>query len=138
MSWITKHRKTAPELDAAIADRSRQLRKMEAAAATMKFAFGDNTEAPTMSVVSVSQLQPAHQQRRASDGGCSGLPGRSLPTPRTRARTSIRIAHGCPSDESGRDTQDAPREPSPGAELRRRAIAMGMRASPFAKRKRAP
>lgn len=135
---LASRRAEVDRLDAAIADRSRQLRKMEAAAATMKFAFGDNTEAPTMSVVSVSQLQPAHQQRRASDGGCSGLPGRSLPTPRTRARTSIRIAHGCPSDESGRDTQDAPREPSPGAELRRRAIAMGMRASPFAKRKRAP
>ena len=39
-------------------------------------------------------------------------------------------------DESGRDAPKA--EPSPGAELRRRAIAMGMRASPFAKRKRAP
>ena len=137
---LASRRAEVDRLDAAIADRSRQLRKMEAAAATMKFAFGDHTEAPTMSVVSVSQLQPAHQQRRASDGGCSGLPGRSLPTPRTRARTSIRIAHGCPSldtnDESGREP--SPREPSPGAELRRRAIAMGMRASPFAKRTRAP
>uniref|UniRef100_A0A7S0IGB7 Uncharacterized protein n=1 Tax=Micromonas pusilla TaxID=38833 RepID=A0A7S0IGB7_MICPS len=137
---LASRRAEVDRLDAAIADRSRQLRKMEAAAATMKFAFGDHTEAPTMSVVSVSQLQPAHQQRRASDGGCSGLPGRSLPTPRTRARTSIRIAHGCPSldtnDESGQEP--SPREPSPGAELRRRAIAMGMRASPFAKRKRAP
>jgi chromosome segregation ATPase len=127
-------------LDAAIAERSKQLRKMEAAAATMKFAFADHTEAPTMSTSVSFGVHPATQQRRASDGWCAALPGRSLPTPRTRARTSLRLTHGHPNDDDASVGGEAPREPasSPGAELRRRAIAMGMRASPFAKRKRAP
>jgi chromosome segregation ATPase len=127
-------------LDAAIAERASQLRKMEAAAATMKFAFADHTEAPTMSTSVSFGVHPATQQRRASVGWCAALPGRSLPTPRTRARTSLRLTHGHPNDDDASVGGEAPREPasSPGAELRRRAIAMGMRASPFAKRKRAP
>ena len=127
-------------LDAAIAERSKQLRKMEAALATMQVAFADHTEAPTMSMSVSFGVHPAAQQRRASDGWCAALPGRSLPTPRTRARTSLRLTHGHPNDDDASVGGEAPREPasSPGAELRRRAIAMGMRASPFAKRKRAP
>jgi hypothetical protein len=127
-------------LDAAIAERSKQLRKMEAAAATMQVAFADHTEAPTMSTSMSFGVHPAAQQRRASDGWCAALPGRSLPTPRTRARTSLRLTHGHPNDDDASVGGEAPREQasSPGAELRRRAIAMGMRASPFAKRKRAP
>ena len=53
-------------------------------------------------------------------------------TPRTRSRASLRASHGAARPQSpAEDTR------SPGTELRRRAIAMGMRASPFApKRKR--
>jgi len=54
-------------------------------------------------------------------------------TPRTRSRASLRASHGAarPLLSPAEDTR------SPGTELRRRAIAMGMRASPFApKRKR--
>jgi seryl-tRNA synthetase len=54
-------------------------------------------------------------------------------TPRTRSRASLRASHGAarPLSSPAEDTR------SPGTELRRRAIAMGMRASPFApKRKR--
>jgi len=54
-------------------------------------------------------------------------------TPRTRSRASLRASRGAarPQSPAEEDTR------SPGTELRRRAIAMGMRASPFApKRKR--
>ena len=53
-------------------------------------------------------------------------------TPRARSRASLRASRGAARPQSpGEDTR------SPGTELRRRAIAMGMRASPFApKRKR--
>ena len=53
-------------------------------------------------------------------------------TPRARSRASLRASRGAARPQSpAEDTR------SPGTELRRRAIAMGMRASPFApKRKR--
>jgi hypothetical protein len=54
-------------------------------------------------------------------------------TPRTRSRTSLRLSHGIPNAAN----QSPGEFRSPGTELRRRAIAMGLRASPFAaKRKR--
>lgn len=56
----------------------------------------------------------------------------SAVTPRTRSRTSLRLEHGAPV------AADSPQDQrSPETELRRRAVAMGLRASPFAsKRKR--
>ena len=63
----------------------------------------------------------------------TGLP--TLPTPRTRARTSLRLSHGPAPAALSEDA--SPPAHSPATELRRRARAMGMRASPFApKRKR--
>jgi hypothetical protein len=65
-----------------------------------------------------------------------------VPTPRTRARTSHRLTHGYPNPAvlGGAvrgDEASAAAQNSPNTELRRRATAMGMRASPFApKRKR--
>ena len=84
----------------------------------------------------------ANKENDAEAGG--HLPGRSLPTPRTRARTSLRLSHGYANplfDDDNEGSGDRGREQknlSPGTELRRRAVAMGMSASPFApKRKRA-
>ena len=75
----------------------------------------------------------------SSNGSPRELPGASLPTPRTRARTALRLSHG-PAPVAAEESPDAggsARRRSPGSELRRRAVAMGLRASPFApKRKR--
>ena len=74
-----------------------------------------------------------------SNGGSRELPGASLPTPRTRARTALRLSRG-PAPVATEKSPDAggdARRRSPGSEIRRRAVAMGLRASPFApKRKR--